>query len=615
MALALIDWAIWVSAFLLFTALRYTDWWNPAPWGAAFAVGVAAGGLFVALCAWLRLYSGRHLPGSLDEASLVALCGGFVGLLTSVVLTVGREIRSLALSVPLAAAAASVLACLAVRVAYRRLKERSHRGSGGSRAVVVGAGAAGSRLVRDLHLEPNRPYDPVAFVDDDPGKRHFRVGYTRVLGTVGDLERIIRSEDIESVLVAAPSAGPDLVKRVNDIAEKAGVTTKVLPTLAELAGQEPGFRDLRDLELSDFLGRRQVQTDLTQVSHYLTGRRVLVTGAGGSIGSELCRQIAQFGPSSLMMLDRDESALHALQLSLDGRGQLDTRDLILADIRDVGAVREVFAERRPEVVFHAAALKHLSMLQMYPEEARKTNVVGTANVVAAAVAAGVAVFINISTDKAADPTSVLGWSKRLAERITAHSASSGRYVSVRFGNVLGSRGSVLTAFAEQIRTGGPITVTDPEVTRYFMTIAEAVQLVLQAGAIGRSGDVLILDMGTPVRIMDLAQQFMSISGRHVPVAVTGLRPGEKLHEVLCSDSEDLLPTHHPAITCAPVPAMDPRAAAAAPVTFTPRRAEDVTRAQQPATADGNVPVEGLQPVSPSPQAHGGAADRDSRKAR
>ena len=341
-----------------------------------------------------------------------------------------------------------------------------------------------------------------------------------------------------------------MFRRINDELAGTAVRVKVLPPLGELIGESPGLRDLRDLDMDDILGRHQVQTDLTEVAAYLAGRRVLVTGAGGSIGSELCRQIHRLSPARLGMLDRDESALHALQLSIDGRGLLSTRDLILADIRDRTALAAVFAEFQPEVVFHAAALKHLSMLQMYPDEGVKTNVIGTQNVLAAAGTAGVSVFVNISTDKAADPTSVLGSTKRCAEQLTAQAALdyAGRYVSVRFGNVLGSRGSVLTAFTEQIRQGGPVTVTDPDVTRYFMTIPEAVQLVLQAGALGGDGEVMVLDMGTPVSIKSVAEQLIAMSGKRIAIEYTGLRPGEKLHEVLASAVEDLRPTAHPLIS-------------------------------------------------------------------
>jgi FlaA1/EpsC-like NDP-sugar epimerase len=285
---------------------------------------------------------------------------------------------------------------------------------------------------------------------------------------------------------------------------------------------------------------------------------VLVTGAGGSIGSELCRQVAQFRPDRLVMLDRDESGLHAVQLSLDGRGLLDDRNLVVADIRDQQRLDEVFREHRPQVVFHAAALKHLPLLEMHPSEALKTNILGTYQMLQTALRHGVERFVNISTDKAADPCSVLGYSKRITERLTAAAdqSSPGTYCSVRFGNVLGSRGSVLTAFETQVASGGPITVTDPEVSRYFMTVQEAVRLVVQAGALDSAGEVLVLDMGEPVRIADVARRLAETADRHIQVVYTGLRPGEKLHEVLLGPGEEDRRPNHPLLSQVPVPPLD-----------------------------------------------------------
>ncbi len=295
----------------------------------------------------------------------------------------------------------------------------------------------------------------------------------------------------------------------------------MLPSTNQLLTDHVGIRDIRDINLTDVLGRNQLDTDIDAIAGYLTGRRILVTGAGGSIGSELCRQIHRFAPAELMMLDRDESALHAVQLSIHGRAMLDSDDVVLCDIRDARAVTDIFLNRRPEVVFHAAALKHLPMLEQYPAEAVKTNVIGTHNVLEAARLSRVERFVNISTDKAANPASVLGYSKRIAEGLTAAHASKveGTNLSVRFGNVLGSRGSVLTSFAKQISAGGPVTVTDPDVTRYFMTIEEACQLVIQAAAIGRAGEALVLDMGEPIRIVDVARQLIRQAGRRVPGGV------------------------------------------------------------------------------------------------
>ena len=306
------------------------------------------------------------------------------------------------------------------------------------------------------------------------------------------------------------------------------LSVKVLPGLNSILGDAVGIRDLRDINITDVLGRAPVDTDIPAIAGYLAGRRVLVTGAGGSIGAELCRQIARFEPAALYMLDRDESALHGVQLSLTGQAMLDSDDVILCDIRDPEALQAVFGAARPEVVFHAAALKHLPMLEQYPEEAWKTNVLGTLNVLRAARDADVDAFVNISTDKAANPCSVLGYSKRIAERLTAGMAAGtrGTFLSVRFGNVLGSRGSVLTSFAEQVARGGPVTVTDPQVTRFFMMIPEACELVIQAAVLGEDGQALVLEMGDPVRIVEVAEQIIAMSGKpDAEIVFTGLRPG------------------------------------------------------------------------------------------
>lgn len=303
--------------------------------------------------------------------------------------------------------------------------------------------------------------------------------------------------------------------------------------------------DLTDLPVHTLLGRDPIDTGIREVGGYLTGKRVLVTGAGGSIGSELCRQIRAFGPAELVMLDHDESALHAVYLSIHQDALMDSRQLLLASIRDADTLHEHFLARRPQVVFHAAALKHLPMLEQYPMEAWKSNVLGTANVIEAARRAGVDRFVGISTDKAANPSSVLGLTKRVGERLIAGAGGiDSTYLSVRFGNVLGSRGSVLTTFAGQIAMGAPLTITHPNVTRFFMTIQEACELVVQAGAIGRPREVLVLDMGSPVRIVDLAHRMMELVGRQVEIIFTGLREAEKLHEELFSDGEvDARPLH------------------------------------------------------------------------
>ena len=306
--------------------------------------------------------------------------------------------------------------------------------------------------------------------------------------------------------------------------------------------------DISEISEEDLLGRRAIGSDDSEISKFIRGKRVLVTGAGGSIGSEIVRQIDRYGPASLAMLDRDETALLNLQLSMDGTGLLTHDGLILGDIRDVDRVNQIFSEVRPEIVFHAAALKHLTTLERFPEEAYKTNVLGTQNILQASLSYGVTTFVNISTDKAVDPTSELGKSKLITERLTAGISSvDQRYISVRFGNVIGSNGSFLHTFRQQIKLGGPVTITHPEVTRYFMTVSEAVHLVLQSAIIGEHGETLILDMGEPVRISDIARHMIEVSKREIDIVYTGLRPGEKLHEKLVAPSETVEIREHPSI--------------------------------------------------------------------
>jgi FlaA1/EpsC-like NDP-sugar epimerase len=335
---------------------------------------------------------------------------------------------------------------------------------------------------------------------------------------------------------------------------------RALPSLDEMIGDRVALDQIRPLVDAELLGRPPIRIDLDAVGHAITGKRVLVTGAGGSIGAEICRQVSGFDPAELVMLDRDESALHLTQLSIRGHGLLDTPDLLLADIRDRQRVYEVFERWQPHVVFHAAALKHLPLLEQHPEEAVKTNLAGTVNVLEAAFDTGVERFVNISTDKAANPISVLGYTKRIGERLTAwFGARPGDavYVSVRFGNVLGSRGSLLTAFQHQIAAGGPVTVTHEKVTRYFMTLSEAVQLVLQSTVIGATGQALVFDMGRPVSILKLAEQLVAEAEGDVKIEITGLRPGEKLHEELLGAGEPDERPHHPLISQARVPPLPP----------------------------------------------------------
>jgi FlaA1/EpsC-like NDP-sugar epimerase len=513
------------------------------------------------------LYRNRRRYGSFDEVALLLIVTGLAAVLGSAV------DHFFAVHLPAAAFAVGALLAIVVmmgtRYVWRSIAaiRRRPEPDAAIRLLIFGAGDRGCGIVDELLDAKGTPYLPVGMIDDDPAKRRFKVRGIPVLGALPHISRIAREHEATALLVAVTDVSPKLMHNLLEQAEQCEppLQVKVLSPLSSLLGERPQTSDIKDLSEEDLLGRRKIVTDLSGIAGYITGKRVLVTGAGGSIGSELCRQLHKFSPERLVMLDRDESALHSVQLSIEGRALLDTPDLVLADLRDANRIFDVFEDIRPHVVFHAAALKHLTLLEANPAEAIKSNIWGTQTVLDAAQAVGVETFVNISTDKAASPACVLGYSKRIAERLTAYAASTapvGTYVSVRFGNVLGSRGSVLSTFRNQIANGEALTVTDPNVTRFFMLIEEAVQLVIQAGAIGQPGEVLVLDMGEPVRIADVAQTLIRRSGRKLDIVYTGLRPGEKLHEdLLGADERDARPSH-PLITQAHVPPLAPTSGAA-----------------------------------------------------
>ena len=507
------------------------------------------------------IYRRRWRYGSFDEI------GGLVvaTLVTSSVLFVLRffdnSLNPFPRSVILISGFAGLCFVAASRYTWRLIREQLRRPTAQTAAkiLVYGAGEGGIQMVNTLLRNPQSPYLPVGFLDDNPDTHRLSISGVPVLGGRDQLLQARARTGATTLLIAIPSADSALISDISARARQLSMDVKVLPAVQNLNERPLDTSDIRDLTDEDLLGRRKVVIDLQQISDYLVNRRVLVTGAGGSIGSELCRQLARFNPAELIMLDRDESALHEVQLSIHGRALLDTPQTVLADLRDEATINHIFETRKPEVVFHAAALKHLPLLERYPLEAYQTNVLGTLTLLNAAQRTGVGVFVNISTDKAANPISVLGYSKRIAERVTAavgQSAKSGKYMSVRFGNVLGSRGSVLMSFRDQIAKGGPLTVTHRGVTRYFMTISEAVQLVIQAGAIGSSGEALVLDMGTPVSIYDVAKQLVTNSGKPVEIEIVGLRAGEKVHEELFGDGEVDTRPRHPLISHVPVLPVD-----------------------------------------------------------
>jgi FlaA1/EpsC-like NDP-sugar epimerase len=566
-----LDLAAWAIALPVALVLRYEFEFSPSEWGPfdvgglLIAIGVACL-LQLTIGLALGLYRGRWRFGSFDEIAHLARAAVVVTVLVGV-LNAAVSRRLVPISVALAAGVIALLLMAAVRYVWRLVLERGRRPSDhADRVLVFGAGEAGAQLLASMLRNPRSPYLPVGLIDDDPTKRNLRIMGVPVLGSRLALPRAARVTEATALVIAVPNATSDLVRQLSDLTLDTRLQLKILPPLEELLDGVVGVGDLRAITEADLLGRHEIDTDIDSIAGYLTGRRVLVTGAGGSIGSELCRQISRFAPSELVMLDRDESALHAVQLGIEGRAMLDSRNLVVCDIRDRQRLDEVFDEHQPQVVFHAAALKHLPLLQMHPKEAFKTNVLGTQNLLEVAAASRVDWFINISTDKAADPSSVLGYTKRIAERLTADAATGavGVYLSVRFGNVLRSRGSVLTAFQAQVEAGGPITVTHPDVTRYFMTVEEAVQLVIQAGAVGLNGEVLVLRMGRPVRIDDVARRLASEAKRPIEIVYTGLRPGEKLHETLFGSNEVDVRTDHPMISHVGVPRLVATEVAAIP---------------------------------------------------
>lgn len=525
---------------------------------------VCAGiGLIVFLvCGPLAIYRGRYHDGSSDQFAAIA---GTVALGVGLMWVAEFLFASRLLiptSVPIAAGALMVVVKSLENWMRRNYRQRARSGSRSSKpALIIGAGTLGMRALDMIAEDRSAEYSAVGLLDDDPNKRHLRYNGIRVLGALSDIADQVDRTGATVVIIAIADLPPEDLQRIAANLDGRPIEIKILPTLAaaDLARHDTPAaavadlrsRNFRDVNLEDLIGRKPISTNLDDISSAISGRVVLVTGAGGSIGSQLCKQVARFEPARLVMTDRDESGLHATQLGLEGSALLTSDDLVLGDLRDAAFIDALVAETKPDVIFHAAALKHLTFLERFPEEAIRTNVGASLDLLRAAVENEVESFVHISTDKAANAMSVLGRTKFSIERAVASvAAATGRnYMSVRFGNVLGSRGSVLETFVAQVAAGDPVTVTDPEVTRYFMTADEACELVLQAAAIGKPGETLVLDMGVPIKIDDLAKRVIALSGRSdARIVYTGLRPGEKLSEALLSPGEQDHRPVHPLIT-------------------------------------------------------------------
>jgi len=544
-ALLLLDTVLVVMGYLLMFMLRYEldvpgGAWDGLLVFAAFAVAV-----HLLVNRLLGLYGPVWQQASILEAQRILLSGLIATLLLLVTVLLTDRYVPVSVIITGGIIATGLMGVLRFQ---SRLFAFHRRGAGdATRVLMVGAGESAGAILRELSRQPDAGVSIVALLDDDPRKLGRWLGAVPIAGTVDDLVLVGEQLEVEQVLLAIPSADSELVRKVADATTQLSVSLKVLPSVSELMNGLPQLRDVRDLSIDDLLGRQPISTDLASVKALVHGRRVLVTGGGGSIGSEIVRQIAAYHPSHLLVLDRDETHLFDAMAAIDGRGEP-----VLLDVRDRDGMLQLFRREQPEIVFHAAANKHVPLLESHPREAASTNVLGTANLVDAARAAGVPRVVFISTDKAVNPSSVMGASKAVGEQLVLADAPAGAaWCAVRFGNVLGSRGSVVPTFMRQIRQGGPVTVTHPQVTRYFMSIPEAVQLVLQAAALAEDRDVFMLEMGEPVRIMDLATRMVSLAGLRVgadiELRVTGLRPGEKLAEELHTVDEQPLPTSHPKI--------------------------------------------------------------------
>lgn len=515
-------WIVVAAYMVVFITLRfYTKWWRFTSLRdlQLIVVGVAIGGLVVTtvLTVWHPVHSPPVPRGVL-----------FIDLILTLLLVGGA------------------------RFVVRSIMERPPTGelvTQGRRVLVCGAGEAGNILIREMQRNRHLGLIPVGIIDDDPRKRGLRVHGVKTRGTRAQLRRILREQRVDEVMIAMPSAPGAVRREIAEACRQAGVKCTTLPGLPELITGEVTIRRLREVRVEDVLGRAPVEVDLAKVARYLNGRTVMVTGAGGSIGSELCRQVAGLGVRRLVMVDHSENNLFEIDLELRDHGMANLV-AVIADCKDRATMEKCFEEHRPQIVFHAAAYKHVPMMELNPLQAVANNALATNLLADLAERFDVERFCLISTDKAVEPKTVMGATKALAERVieARAQASRTRFAAVRFGNVLGSSGSVLPIFRRQIAAGGPVTVTHPEMTRFFMTIPEAVQLVLEATGIAEGGDIFVLDMGEPVRILDLAHRMIELSGhqpaRDIRIEITGIRPGERLHEELFNVDEQVTPTRY-----------------------------------------------------------------------
>ncbi len=519
-----------IIVFRLFR--QYSGWWRYV--GIADLTSMSTAALvstFVIVISWYAMMSTTVLRRNLISLTTVSQSVMILDLICTVMILAGAR--------------------MAVRLYHEEF--RSERGNNITRLLIMGAGDAGEALLREIHRMRVEQYDVVGFIDDDPIKQNINIRGIPVLGTVEDLQDVCQREDVDEVAIAMPSASQKHLRRIVHTCQGIKVRFTTVPSITDIASGKLNVSQIREVEITDLLGRQEIQLDIEGIKNFLTNKTILVTGAGGSIGSEMCRQVCNFKPKMLLLVEQAENPLFHIERELRKSFPDVNIKAIICDITDQVRVDQIFKDHKPEVIIHAAAHKHVPLMETNPGESIKNNVVGTMNISRAADKYGSKNFVMISTDKAVNPTSLMGSSKRVAEMFVQdlNRTSETHFVTVRFGNVLGSNGSVIPIFKKQIAEGGPVTVTHPDMERYFMTIPEASQLVLQAATLGEGGEIFVLDMGESVKIVDLARDLITLSGfrpdEDIEIKFSGMRPGEKLFEELSIEGEDMKPTKHPKI--------------------------------------------------------------------
>ncbi len=558
-----IDLVLWTLILPAAYILRLEGQWLPYLGNIATVVGVMLP--VMAAVIWLSRFN-RQSWHNTSIRDLISLAKGILifSALFFIVAAGFSNFLFVPLSVPFISAALAIIflggARMTARVKHEYEANRHAKKSKqpAKKVIIVGAGAAGNLLVREMFRHPAVRMKPVGFLDDDEGKQRDIFMGVPVLGKLADLPEVVAEKNADMVLIAMPTAPGGVIRRVVEIAKEAEVDFMIMPGLYELMSGKFNISQLREVDVQDLLRREHVELDFNSISDYITNKAILVTGAGGSIGSEIVRQITRCDPRQVLLLGRGENSVFRIESECNQLFPHVDFVSIITDVQDAESLERSFEKYRPDVVFHAAAHKHVSLMENNPEQAILNNVKGTMNMVNLALKYGVKRFVNVSSDKSVNPTSVMGASKRVAEFVVewgSYQAGEGQeFVSVRFGNVLGSRGSVVPLFKQQIENGGPITITHPDMTRYFMTIPEASQLVIQAGGLGGNGSVYVLDMGEPVRIVDLANDLIKLSGMRpgedIKIVYTGKRPGEKMFEELLTDEESTSATRHAKIFAA-----------------------------------------------------------------